>query len=164
MRSMIETHTRVIDRNSESKFEHADCQYKKCNSGYTYDIFNTGQYYGNFENGTLKTILERFHIWEKVTRGSHKNSPISLRPYFSYGNNHYMSEVLERSFFCYISLFRSIEGNPKSILKWQRIRAVETMNIDTVVGCGMRNAELWSRTFAQGVVSLMWMWLLFRDV
>jgi len=86
-----------IDRNSESRFEHADCQYKECNSGYTYDIFNTGHYYGNFENGTLQTILERFHIWEKVTRGSHKKSP-------SYGSNHYMSEVLERSLFCSISL------------------------------------------------------------
>jgi len=42
MRSMIETHTRVmtyIDRHSESGFEHVDCKYNKCKSGYTYDIF-----------------------------------------------------------------------------------------------------------------------------
>ena len=79
MRSMIETHARVmshIDRNSESRFEHADRKYNKYNSGYAYDISNTGQYYGNFENGALQSILQRFHIWEKVTRGSHKKSPI----------------------------------------------------------------------------------------
>jgi hypothetical protein len=86
VRSIFETHARVmkhIDRNSESKFEHADCNYDKYNSGYTYDIFNTGHYYGNFENGTLQTILERFRIWKKVTRGSHKKSPImSLHSFF----------------------------------------------------------------------------------
>ena len=86
-RSMIETHARVmiyIDRNCESRFEHGDCKYKKCNSGYTYDIFNTGHDYGNFENEILQTILERSPLWEKVTRGSHKNSPIiSLHYFFS---------------------------------------------------------------------------------
>lgn len=72
-----------IDRNSESGFEHADCKFKKCNSGYTCDIFSTGHSYGNFENGTLQTVLESFHIWEKVTRGSHKKSPIiSLHSFF----------------------------------------------------------------------------------
>jgi hypothetical protein len=52
-RSMIETHTREItytNRNSESKFDHAFCKYNKCNSCYTYDIFNIGHYYGNFES------------------------------------------------------------------------------------------------------------------
>ena len=72
-----------MGRNSESRFEHADCKYNKCNSGYTCDTFTTGHYYGNFENGTHQTVLEKFHILEKVTRGSHKKSPvISLRSFF----------------------------------------------------------------------------------
>ena len=49
-------------------------------------------------------------------------------------------------------LFRSIDGSPKSIVKWQRIHAVATMNSDTIVGCGMRTADLRSRTCAQSVV------------
>ena len=71
-----------MGRNSESRFEHADCKYNKCNSGYTYDTFNTGHYYGNFENGILQTVLEKYHILEKVTRAVIKS--ILLSPYIPF--------------------------------------------------------------------------------
>jgi len=70
-----------IDRNSESRFEHADCKYSITNViQVTLTIFfNTGHCYGIFENGALQTILERFHIWEKVTGAVMKS--LLLSPY-----------------------------------------------------------------------------------